>query len=72
MSRDQVGIDMGRKKAQFDKSEIEMNCSVCFFDTINLPVAGEYLVRGQISRTRFSSDSGIFEPNKDGTMELII
>ena len=66
MSRDQVGRDKAKKKAQWNRKTNEIHVgigfTVCFFDTINLPVAGEYFVRGQISKNYYSSDAGIFEP----------
>ena len=64
MSRDQVGTDKEKRKAQCERkmSEVESDFSVCFFDTINLPAAGEYFVRGQISNNYHCNDSGIFEP----------
>jgi hypothetical protein len=58
-----VGIDsktQGREDVS-GKKEDEHSCSVKLFDTVNLPMTGEYFIRGQLTKQIINA-SGIFEP----------
>ena len=37
-------------KSQIVKNESKFSCTVKLFDTINLPIAGEYFIRGQLTK----------------------
>jgi hypothetical protein len=57
-------MDVGKEKKNCE----ELSCSVKLFDTVNLPVAGEYFVRGQLTHLGIKN-SGIFEPTRGNENE---